>query len=424
MIEGLNKSVADRDTRIQQLQIELDSVSRRLSDIGTPTEMVPSAEDAAPLHDEIARLDAQLNEQIEVASQWQAEAQRVEAERDDLQARLNDAEADLAVLRADVERLQSAQGPAENGALAADLAELDAVRQEAASLRAHIGEAQAAAAQAQEKADEAREKFEEARAGRRNAEELAGLLRGRAEAAEAARAAAEARAAEFVPAPEAIAPAEDSEALAVAHAQLKAEKARAAETSEQLLKARQEADDVRTQLAAAQKRAEVAEAAQAAPAAEPVDADKLRAQVERLTATNRELEASASANMKRIQKLLRDAEEARNGADSGKADAAQTAVLQAQIVALQAEIAALQAQQGAAPSPELERLVEELNEVVSSFRNDFLTVTDAAEQLTSEDDNERAEAYSTLREGLEACTTRTTDLKNLVLALRKSVTRE
>ena len=59
----------------------------------------------------------------------------------------------------------------------------------------------------------------------RNAEELAGLLRGRAEAAEARAQAAEAASAA---APVVVAaPAVDSEELAVAQAQLKAEKARA-----------------------------------------------------------------------------------------------------------------------------------------------------------------------------------------------------
>ena len=94
-----------------------------------------------------------------------------------------------------------------------------------------------------------------------------------------------------------------------------------------------------------------------------------------------------------------------------------------EVIALQSKIdsnkAALQVAQAASPSPELARLIEELNDVASSFRNEFMTVTDAVEQLTSEDENERGEAYSTLQDGLAACTARTADLKNLVLSLRK-----
>ncbi len=416
--EELNRSIADRDTRIQQLMIELESVSRRLEDVGSPTEMVQSPEDTAALNAEIASLDAQLNEQIDVAAQWQAEAQRVEAERDLALARLTEMEGVAFGLRADLERAQSA--PPAAIAAPVDSAELDEALADAAALRHQVAEAQAQASKLQAGYDEAREKFEEARAGRRNAEELAGLLRGRAEAAEARAQAAEAASAA---APVVVAaPAVDSEELAVAHAQLKAEKARAQETLDQLLKVQQDAADLKEKLTAAEKRAVAAESASAAaPVGDAADAEKLRAQVERLTATNRELEASASANMKRIQKLLRDAEEARAGADAGKADAAQVGTLQAEISALQAQIGTLQANQGSKPTPELTRLVEELNDVVSNFRSDFLTVTDAVEQLTSEDDNERAEAYGTLQDGLASCTERTAVLKNLVLSLRNSV---
>jgi chromosome segregation ATPase len=245
-------------------------------------------------------------------------------------------------------------------------------------------------------------------------------------------------------------PSDAEEQLARLRLQLKAAQARTSEAGD-------ETGKLRSDLARLQQSLDQAEAArlaaraewQAAVQAHEVDKAELaglqqaggaqaelEAHVARLTATNRELEASAGANLKRIQKLMKDMDEARNqlaNAGGGGAGQAEVAQLQAEIATLRAEKALVEqrlhdAEGKAVPvggpgaaSPQMSKLLGELNGVVSSFRNDFMTVSDAYEQIRSEDTEERDEGFDMLREGIDACTTRSGELKNIIRDLKAAL---
>jgi chromosome segregation ATPase len=182
--------------------------------------------------------------------------------------------------------------------------------------------------------------------------------------------------------------------------------------------------------------AQVAGASQndGATQAAEAEVEKLREQMARLTTANRELEGSASANLKRIQKLMRDIDEARAGAAAGGA----VEPLKAQVQQLESEVAAAKAAQARAEAMArtaaehapasaggehgaLAGLLDELNGVVSNFRSDFMAVSDAFEQVRSEDLDERKEGFEQLEESLGACTARSGEIKNLVRDLRARV---
>jgi DNA repair exonuclease SbcCD ATPase subunit len=185
--------------------------------------------------------------------------------------------------------------------------------------------------------------------------------------------------------------------------------------------------DLQAQLAGASQNAEATQAAE-------VELERMREQTARLTTANRELEGSASANLKRIQKLMRDIDEARTSAAAGGA----VEPLKAQIQQLEGEVAAAKAAQaraealvtaaaerapatGGGDHGALTGLLDELNGVVSNFRSDFMAVSDAFEQVRSEDLDERKEGFEQLEESLGACTARSGEIKNLVRDLRARV---
>ena len=193
------------------------------------------------------------------------------------------------------------------------------------------------------------------------------------------------------------------------------------------------------QLAQAQADAATARATAATAQADSGANAELESQVQRLTAANRDLETSASANMKRIQKLMRDIEEARAGQQGGGSASAETAALKADLARLQVDLAQVQMEKtdlqqrlraaesttGAGstggPSPEVQKVISELNGIVSMFRNDFMQVADAFEQVRSDDAGERDEGFELMREGIENCQTRSGELKDVIRNLKSTL---
>lgn len=507
------QDLEERDQKIGELRIELESLSRRLGDLPDDAQLADwqaELELLRPLPEHIASLEVEIDELRAALDQ-----------RDgliiDLQAQLGEA-------------LDAAQAAQAALAVPAPPAPAPAA---AAADDAHVAALQADVAAARRSLSEAHEAFEEARAGRRNAEELAGLQRSRADQAEAAavalradierlrseasvaaqggaaHSALEATVAELKAnlqaAQQERATADTRAQLAQAHikrlesegaadlASAKAEVAARQSALEaaqaQVAKTQREAEDLAAQLSSTQDELAAAQATggqdqasaeleeqlaqlraqlkvekaqvvevkeelaraqaqvlgltQACEAAQS-GAAALKGEVDKLAATNRELESSASANMKRIQKLMKDMEESRAGA--GAAESAGLAAARAQIGQLQADLASIQAAQqqteaelqaavarayaaeqhpAAAPAAEhhgaVIALVQELNGVVSTFRNDFMTVSDAAEQVASEDATERSEGLDLLRDGIDACTARSGELKNIVRDLKVAV---
>ena len=113
---------------------------------------------------------------------------------------------------------------------------------------------------------------------------------------------------------------------------------------------------------------------------------------------------------------------------SERAREAKISELEAEATTLKKEIAALEDKLAAADSggggaddtklTEISALVGELNGTISSFRNDFMHVVDAAEQAKSNDDAEREEGFEMLQEAIDTCSGRSADLKGLVRDLR------
>jgi chromosome segregation ATPase len=483
------REVEDRENKINGLNIELESLSRRMQESGDDAHlqaMAQELEQLRPLVDQVTQLDAQLRQYDADVQALQADLQAAQAEADGFRRALDKAESDLRAAQHEA---------AQAGSRAEDSARIHELEHDLAAAKATIMAAQ--------------EKFEEARAGRRNAEELASLQRFRAESADgqlgglreevkrfkseldqarasaaahgdsvsvdefdaqvAARDKAEEHARRLqadvdrlkrevgdAQAKPAAAPA-DNEELARLRVQLKAEKSRTADLAAELEKAKAGAGAADGAAAIQAKDQEIASltreverlkgelaTAQAASAggggggaseadlqAARTEVESMRGQVDKLAATNRDLEASASANLKRTQKLMRDLEEARTAAASGGAAAASNGAVEqlkgelalakaAQADAeLRARIAEAKASSaGGGGNANMGGLVSELNGVVSSFKSDFASLTMAYDQITSDDQTDRDEGFDMLKESIEACTQRNSELKNLVLQLK------
>ncbi len=214
--------------------------------------------------------------------------------------------------------------------------------------------------------------------------------------------------------------------------QLKAEKSRAADAVEDAAAAKAELITAQADLAKARADLAAGGGGSAAGAGDSAGLAAAQAEVAKLLTSNRELEASQSANMKRIQKLIKDADEARGAGaanQTGGGDALALARAQAELATVKSALAAAEARAAAGggagggtapkvPMAALHKLVSELNGVVSSFRNDFMTVTDGFEQARSEDATDRDEGFEMLQEGLDACGARNGELKNIIRDLK------
>jgi chromosome segregation ATPase len=221
----------------------------------------------------------------------------------------------------------------------------------------------------------------------------------------------------------ATASADDESEVARLRLQLKAEKGRTAALQAELDQARSPsaagADPVRLAAAEAEVVRLQAALAEAQTAATGGDDVELRSQVERLQSSNRELQETISANLKRIQRLT---------AQAGGAEEVQS--LQRQVTALQQELEAAKAAQasatgavtaGSAMDPRTVRLVQDLNGYVKSFLNELDGVADAFDRSRSADEGERQEAASELPEALEKCQLLGQDIKTTVRDLRIAV---
>ncbi len=449
LVDGLRGDLAQRDARIQELKVEVDSLTRRL--------------DEARNDPQKAQLQQDLDSARRAANDLINQGDAAKAEATLLQAQLGAMGGELESARAQIAESNS-------GSRAEDERHIEALQNELQVLRESLAAAQ--------------EKFEEARAGRRNAEELAGLQRMRADANEAnanalksevarlqqsaqsqidtsemvsaaeydaqveAREEAETRAtkaerelaqlkrtqaaqkapaeleaqiadlqtrlaqAESRPATPQESP--DTTELARLRLQLKAEKGRSAQLEADLAGQTSAAKDDGALLAAqselAKLRSELAAAKLASAGA--ADSADLHSQLERLTAANRELQETISANLKRIQRLT--AQQAAGGDTEG---------LTRQVTKLQAELtAALARPTGAGlADPKVVRLVQDLNGFVKSFINEFDAVADSIERMRGEDAGERDEAAGELPESIEKCQNLSQEIKNLVRDLRAAV---
>lgn len=438
--EGLEQGQKPLRDEVERLKAALATAAAHASDSVSPDEYDAQVAARDVAEENVHRLQGEL---AQVKAQLQkAQADTSKAQADVVAAQSNPAGGDSSLLEAEVSKLRM-QLKAEKGRAAENQAELDRARSGGGSGSGGDGAASKAALQAKD----------------------AEIARLQAElAAKAAPAAASGGGAEL------------EEQLARLRVQLKAEKTRTADLAAELDGARSAQLDPGTaqgpwQAAAEAAEAQVAELKQALAAAEQqaggggdeaaavrAEADALRAQADKLTVTNRELEASASANMKRYQKLIKELDAARSApgagalsggagtgsggggaaAADGGADAARLLAVQAELAAAKSALAQAEARAKAAEAKASEaaagshgasngavdavtRLVNDLNGVVSSFRNDFMTVTDAFEQIRSEDAEERDEGFEMLQEGLDACTTRNGELKNIIRDLKNAV---
>lgn len=490
-LESRTRDLADREKRLQNMEIELESLGRRLADSNDEARMramqmdlerllaaeVTWSETGSQLVSAEAQI-ARLREELELAN-GEAEANRQDIA--ELQSDCDDLRREADTNAAEVGRLRVALAAAEAvamqaGASAEAQATIDAFEDEIGTLKDDIRHLE--------------EKYEEARAGRRNAEQLADLLRAQSDTfragsdalrqelvqakamsggagalalVESARVAAEARVLELTallssradtgparPDPKLVAERdqaledlEDAEHRIVRLerqvADLQSVATAATPSSDAAL-----VESLRAALTNSQARVAAAEAAAAAAraaipavnAAPVVDAAALHREIETLRTDRDDLEAAASANMKRIKKLLEDLEAAR------AAGAAQTraATEDPRVQALAAEVAGLHTQLGqardalqsaasvAASGPtggpdltDIRKIVADLNGVVSSFRSDFMSITDSFDAARSDEPDEAAEAMDALGDAIDACTARTATLKELVLALRERV---
>ena len=484
-LEARGRDLADREKRLQSMEIELESLGSRLADSNDEGRILA-------MQDELARLQ-------EAEAEWQAAS-----------ARLVEAEAELA-RRSEELDLANQEGEANRQEIEELRGEVDELRREADASAEDVGQLRAALAASQEMAAKAgeseaaqatieayedeistlkddirhiEEKYEEARAGRRNAEQLADLLRSQSDTfrasadslrheveqlrassgggvaiatVEAARLVAEARVLELTqqlasrPAPAASVVADPAVAAERDQAldDLEDAEHRIAQLERQLAEQATSAaapaaspdaalvESLRAALSDAQGRLADAEAAAQAPAPAPApvaDVSALHREIETLRTDRDDLEAAASANMKRIKKLLEDLEAARAaGAAHARApvDDPRVAQLQSELVGLQAELQQARtavdamsqapADAGGQDLTDVRRLVSELNGVVSSFRSDFMSLADSYDAARSDDPEEAAEAMEALGDAIDACTARTATLKELVLSLRERV---
>ena len=66
----------------------------------------------------------------------------------------------------------------------------------------------------------------------------------------------------------------------------------------------------------------------------------------------------------------------------------------------------------------LTELLDELYGVVSSLKPDLRTIADAVPLLASDEEDERSEGSEMLRDGLNACTDRSNEIRTLVGKIR------
>lgn len=481
LIEELRASLAQRtrevenqDSKIQGLEIELESLGSRLEEIGGAERLGELVEELDALRPLTAQLEAS---QADLATA-QLAGGATDGQLDDLRSEVATRDGEIEALKAEAEeqkvelgRIRDALATAEEAAAATTAGGESTGRIEA--LEREVDELQ-------EEVDHAKEKYEEARAGRRNAEELASLLRTQSEmgkqAADTAKAEVERLKKELAAAQKGNGGADAAAALARAEAaetQLAAvqEQLVALETASdgadsgggvdlrevaELKHTLKEKDneiarlwaqveeakastsgagpDVEAaQADAAQARAE-AEALRAKVAAAEADAGaavELRAQLEAIEAEREDLEHAASANMKRMKKLMDELEDARSagGPPPPLGDSGASAALQSEIELLRRELAAAEAARdeamksagGGTDAGQVNGMVNELNGVVSSFRSDFMQVVDAFELIRSDDDGDRTDGMEQMQEGLDACQGRAGELKNMVRSLKSAV---
>lgn len=476
VVEGLRADVAQRDQIIGELRAEVGALTKFLDDArgdpgkGQLQQDLDSARLAA--NEALGQAD-ELRRQV---GNLEGRLHEADGQLEDLRKQLSDAaggtrlederhiaalQGELQVLRESLvaaqEKFEEARAGRRN---AEELANLQRIRADSADgavqlLKADLARAQQQAAAAVQPSDAiSAEEYDAQVAAREEAEDRAAVAERelqsfKANAArqqndtgaaaqqvaelEAKLAAAEARALQGkLAAPAAAAGDPDAEAARL-RIQLKAEKARCNDLQAELAAAKASpapaAGPDPAELAAAQQeiarlRAEVAAGQQApAPAGESAELVALRSEVERHHATNKELQDTISANLKRIQRLTVQA--AAGGDSEG---------LQKQVQALQADLSAAQAkvrelQSTPAPSPaaptgndpKVVRMVSDLNGVVSSFRNDFAAVVDAFDQVRSDGSAEREEGLSQMTESLDNCSMRSQEIKNLLRDLKSAV---
>ena len=161
----------------------------------------------------------------------------------------------------------------------------------------------------------------------------------------------------------------------------------------------------------------------------------MNAEIQTLETDRDDLEDAASANMKRIKKLLSDldaarkevarasAAPARGGEDDGRLAEleADLADAQAHVAELQSKVDGADATSTGSTSQAVVDLVEELNSTISGFRGDFAQVTSAYEQIKSDDAEQRVEGMEQMQDGLDVCTGRSADMKSIVRELRDSL---
>lgn len=476
VVEGLRADVAQRDHAIGELRAEVAALTKFLDDArndpgkGQLQQDLDNARRAAneaiaqadELRRQIAKLEERLQEadgQLEDLRRQLAEAAggtRLEDER-----HIAALQAELQVLRESLaaaqEKFEEARAGRRN---AEELANLQRIRADSADgnvqlLKAELARAQqqvaaavpasdsispeeydaqvAAREEAEERASKAERELQTVKASAARRQADTGAVAQQIAELEAKLAAAEARASQAkAEAPAAVSAEPDQEAARL-RIQLKAEKGRCAELQAALQAAKAQTPAVAeadpAELVAAQReiaklQAELAAASQApTPAGDGAEVAALRAELDRQQVTNKELQDTISANLKRIQRLTAQA------SAGGDSDA-----LQKQIQALQTELNAAQAKVRdllAAPAPaaaassgndpQVVRMVSDLNGVVSSFRNDFAAVVDAFDQVRSEDSSEREEGLAQMTESLDNCSMRSQEIKNLLRDLKSAV---
>ena len=454
LIEGLRaeidqrlSEIGDRDAKIQGLEIELESLSKRV-EAGQGNEQQVGAlqaevEQLRVVAGEVGQLREEFEKACEDADTARDEADKALTELDETRSQLEEVQVQAQQLQAGSEAAQQ---------------EIDSLRDQLATAgsaapavdEAAIAQLQLQLDTAQHDLEHAQEKYEEARAGRRNAEELAGLLRSQNDAGQAGRKALEDQVAALKAA--AKAPSGGGGDV-VSSADFDALSASLATANAELGTLRAEIDRLRTELAAERERADAASAnagdsaaadsrvtelegqlaamseqlAGAGAAGDSEEMASLREELEQAQADRDDLEHAQSANMKRIKKLLKDLDEARKqggGAAGGGDDAALRAeigTLKAAVTRAEAAVEEARSNAAAGGRGDLTRKVSDLNGAVSSFRSDFMQLTDAFEQIRSGDAEEQADGLEMMVEGLETCSARNADLKRLVRELRDAV---
>ena len=500
-LKAANQEIDDRESKIQGLEIELESLGSRLEEIGGAEAlpaMMTELETLRPLQAEVDGLRAELETAKASGGDARGELETLRAEAENLQSELEAARADAEHARGEADQAQAA---AEQARADAAKAAEEAAANAGGAPAGRVEELEKELDEAQDDLEHANEKYEEARGGRRNAEELASLLRSQAEmykqGADAAKAEVEGLKAQVAAAGSG--GGADPAELAAANARATgAEKAAAASASRadkaeaeierleaeleaaqaggggggadlsrvaELEHAVKEKDDQIAQLwakvAAAEQQAAGAStsgddvnAAVAARDAAMAEVEDLKAQMaaggaggdelakvkdelaalrEQYNEANDErddLEHAAAANMKRMKKLMKELDEARNaaGAAGGGDD---SGALKEEIALLRRELSAAEAARdealasagdgGGGDTAQLSAMINELNGTVSSFRSDFMQVTDAFDLIRSDDEDDRADGFQQMQEGLDACNGRSGELKQLIRGLKGAV---